>query len=378
MQHRQAVMASNSNTNTKAVRKLLNNNHIFVVAEIGKNFIQTESEKPVSEYLKNAKRLVDAAKDSGCDAVKFQTHEVEDEVLNVDFVSPHFKSKDRYSWVTRNTLATPLEEFWKPLKAYCDAQGIIFFSSPMSRKAAQKLSAVGVPFWKIGSSDIFDYVMLDYIIHTKKPVIFSTGIASRKEVGGVVEFLSSKKIPIVLLYCVSKYPAPKEYFNLATMEYFQEKYPHITIGFSDHSLVHDVSLAAIKLGARVVEKHFSFSRDFYGADHKTSITPNEMKELVSLIRSGAYRDADVRMYYGAKNKKLESVGNQFRPYFHKSLVAGDDLKRGTIIKKEMLFAMRPRMRIKGLPSHAFYECLEKKLKRSLKKYEPITKKCFTV
>src|SRR3989338_11093256 len=104
------------------------NERVFVIAEIGKNFIQTEEERPVSEYLENAKALVKAAKEAGADAVKFQTHHVEDEQLNINVVSPHFKGSDRYSWVSRNTEATPRNEFWKPLKAYCDEIGIIFFS----------------------------------------------------------------------------------------------------------------------------------------------------------------------------------------------------------------------------------------------------------
>src|SRR3989338_2766864 len=203
--------------------KFLGGNKVFVIAEIGKNFIQTEEEKSVAEYLANAKKLVDAAKNAGCDAVKFQTHEVEDEVLDIEFTSPHFKSKDRYSWVTRNMNATPLETFWKPIKAHCDKRGIIFFSTPMSRKAAQKLDKVGVPFWKVGSGDIFDYVLLDYLAETKKPIIFSTGMASLAELNRVIGYLSKKKVPLVVLYCISKYPAPKEYFNLGTIEYLKEK-----------------------------------------------------------------------------------------------------------------------------------------------------------
>src|SRR3989338_5902082 len=100
---------------------------VFIAADIGKNFIQTEAERPVSEYLENAKALVRAAKEAGADAVKFQTHNVTDEQLAVEVISPHFKGSDRLSWVTRNTKATPLEEFWNPLKAYCDEIGIVFF-----------------------------------------------------------------------------------------------------------------------------------------------------------------------------------------------------------------------------------------------------------
>lgn len=360
------------NTLSQKAKKLFNKKHVFIIAEIGKNFIQTEKERPVSEYLANAKKLVDAAKDAGCDAVKFQTHEVEDEVLNLDFTSPHFKAKDRYSWVTRNTKATPLETFWKPLKKYCDSRGIIFFSTPMSRKAAQKLGKVGVPFWKVGSGDIFDYALMDYIATTKKPIIYSTGMASLKELDGVVKYLSSRKTPQVILYCISKYPAPKDYFNLGTIEYLAKKYPRIPIGFSDHSLGHDVALAAVKLGASVVEKHFSFSRDLWGADHKVSMTPDEMKEFVRLVRSGAYKKVATKAYYGKKNKELEGVENQFRPYFHKSLMAGKNIPKGARITKESVFAMRPQMLAGGLPSDKFPEVLGRRVKRALKKYEPIT------
>src|SRR5262245_45764636 len=96
---------------------------IFFIAEIGKNFIQPEEERPVEEYRHSAKMLAKAAKGAGADAVKFQTHEVEDEVLDINFTSPHFKANDRYSWVSRNMRSTPLETFWKPLKSYCDSIG---------------------------------------------------------------------------------------------------------------------------------------------------------------------------------------------------------------------------------------------------------------
>lgn len=367
-----AYFSHMKNTHSQKAKMLFNKKRVFVIAEIGKNFIQTEEERPVAEYLANAKKLVDAAKDAGCDAVKFQTHEVEDEVLNLDFTSPHFKAKDRYSWVTRNTKATPLEQFWKPLKKYCDARGIIFFSTPMSRKAAQKLSEVGVPFWKVGSGDIFDYALMDYLAKTRKPVIYSTGMASLKELDAVVRYLSSRKVPQVILYCISKYPAPKEYFNLGTIEYLAKKYPRVPIGFSDHSLGHDVALAAIKLGAKVVEKHFSFSRDLWGADHKVSMTPEEMREFVRLVRSGAYKKTPAKAYYGKKNKELEGVANQFRPYFHKSLMAGKNIPKGAALAREDVFAMRPQMLAGGIPSDKFPEVMGRRVKRALKKYEPIT------
>src|SRR3989344_1172181 len=113
----------NTETLPVSIRKVLNNEDIFVIAEIGKNFIQTEDDRSVAEYLENAKQLIDEAVFAGCDAVKLQTHELEDEILNVNIVSPHFKGSDRVSWITRNMNGTPLEEFWKPIKRHCEEKG---------------------------------------------------------------------------------------------------------------------------------------------------------------------------------------------------------------------------------------------------------------
>jgi len=358
-----------------STRKLLSDD-VFIIADIGKNFIQTEEGKSVDEYLRNAKDLVDAAKNAGVDAVKFQTHEVEDEQMDIDITSPHFQGSDRYSWVSRNTEITPLEEFWKPLKKYCDECGIVFFSTPMSRKAAEKLDEVGVPFWKVGSGDVQDYIMLDFIISTGKPIIISTGMVSLNELNKVVEYITSKNSPLIVFYCVSQYPCPLEEFNLGTIEYLKEKYPDVVIGFSDHSLGYDASLAAIKLGAKVMEKHFSLSRDLWGADHKVSMTPDEMKEMVDKIKNNDFKNIDESTFFGEKEKELEGANNKFRPYFNKTLVSGTNIPAGGVITKEMVFAMRPKMYINGLSSDRLEDIVGRRAKKDLKKYEPILETCL--
>lgn len=356
------------------------NKDVFIIAEIGKNFIQTPEDPPaggVSVYLENAKELVKAAKDAGTDAVKFQTHEVEDEQLPINIVSPHFKGSDRYSWVKRNTEATPLETFWKPLKNYCDEIGITFFSTPMSRKAAEKLSRLGVKLWKVGSGDVTDYVALDHMIESGKPIIISSGMVSLSELDEIIRHISSKgKNELTVLYCISQYPAPKEYFNLGTIECLIEKYPTLRIGFSDHSLGYDVALAAVKLGAKVIEKHFSLSRDLWGSDHKVSMTPSEFREMANAIRNGSYKNIDASPFYGDKHKELEGAHNQFRPYFNKALMAGTEIPSGAVITKEMLYAMRPIMYAGGILAHRFYEVVGKRAKKNLKKYDPITEESF--
>lgn len=366
--------------NSKGTQAFLGGEGVFFIAEAGKNFIQTEDERSVSEYLENAKKLVDAAKEAGADAIKFQTHEVEDEAPNIPFSVPHFQAKEggRYAWVTRVVNATPLEEFWKPLKQYCDKKEIIFFSTPMSRKAAYKINAIGVPFWKVGSGDVQDYATLDFLLETRKPIIISTGMVSFAELEEVVQYLTGHDVPLAVLYCITQYPAPKESFNLATIEYLQEKYPDAIVGFSDHSLGTEIPLAAIKLGARVIEKHFSLGRDFYGPDHKVSMTPDEFSEMVRAARGGEHEKVDAREYYGDPQKELEGAHNKFRPFFNKALIAGQDIPAGAVVTKEMVYAMRPIMAFdNALPANRYYDVIGKKTAKALKKFDPITEEIFS-
>lgn len=356
----------------------------FVIAEIGKNFIQSRDEKTVAEYLENAKALVRAAKDAGADAVKFQTHHVDDEQLNVPVVAPHFKGADRYSWVSRNTAVTPVEDFWMPLKRYCEEIGVVFFSTPMSRGAAEKLEAINVPFWKVGSGDLLDFVLLDYIAATKKPIILSTGMSTLDEIDRAVDFLKRRNAEIVMLHCVSKYPCPPEELRLHTIRFLKERYA-VPVGFSDHSIGIDSALAAVALGARVIEKHFSFARDLWGSDHKVSMTPEEMRSLVSGIRE-LECDPSKRELCMQKNITVTGIKNEvkvlqedealFRPYFRKSLMAGADIPAGAVVTKEMLCAMRPQSHAGGVPSEEYERVLGKRAARAVKKYDPITNETF--
>lgn len=358
--------------------------NVFVIAEIGKNFIQTQDECSVLEYLENAKALVRLAKDAGADAVKFQTHHVEDEQLNIKVVSPHFKGADRYSWVTRNMNATPLDEFWRPLKKYCDEIGIIFHSTPMSRGAAQVLHQLDVPFWKVGSGDILDFVLLDYLARTGKPIILSSGMSTLEELDMCMDFLKRRNADVVLLHCVSKYPCPPSELRLGTIHFLRDRY-QVPIGFSDHSIGIDSALAAVALGARVVEKHFSMSRDLWGADHKVSMTSQEMRELVNGIRAmeknpalkNVYLEKDmVKQGMGSGEKILQEDEAVFRPYFRKSLMAGRDIPAGTLITADDIYAMRPQQFAGGLPSEKYESVLGKTTIQALHKFDPITSEIF--
>ncbi len=351
----------------------------FIIAEIGKNFIQTEEHKSVEEYLEKAKSLVKAAKESGADAVKFQTHHLEDEQLNINVISPHFKGSDRYNWIKRNDTSTPVDKFWAPLKEYCDQLGILFFTTPMSRGAAKKVNHL-VDFWKVGSGDLLDFVTLDYLCSTKKPIIISSGMSTLEELDQTINFLKRRNADFALLHCVSKYPCPPEELHLNTIKFFQKRY-NIPIGFSDHSIGFESSLTAVALGAKIIEKHFSFDRSFWGSDHKVSMTPKEFKSMTQEIRrleenpknnEELLKKETVQKGLGKEAKILQEGEAVFRQYFRKSLMTGLSLPKGTVLKPEHVYAMRPQAFAKGLPSEKYELVLGKKLTQDLNKHDPIT------
>lgn len=357
---------------------------VFVIAEVGKGFIQTEEDRSVDEYLDNAKALAFAAKKSGADAIKFQTHTVEDEQLNIKVISPHFKGADRYSWVTRNTNATPVDDFWKPLQKYCDDIGILFFSTPMSRRAAQLLEGLDVPLWKVGSGDILDFVLLDYLAQTGKPIIISSGMSTLEELDSSMAFLKARGADMALLHCVSKYPCPPEDLHLASIEFLRNRY-NLPTGFSDHSIGIDSALAAVALGATVIEKHFTFDRALWGSDHKVALTPPELKSLVEGIRAletnpqlkSEYLEKDIVIRgMGTPGKTMDEGEAAFRPYFRKSLMAGCEIPEGTTITAEMVYAMRPQMYAGGLPSEEYESVIGKTIKNSIRKFDPIKREEF--
>ena len=353
---------------------------VLILGDAGKNFIETQEEQSIEQYLSNAKKIVDTAAETGIHALKWQTHTVDDEQLNIDVTSTHFIGSDRYSWVTRNTNATPLEAFWKPLKEYSEKKGVTFFSTPMSRGAAILLEELGVPFWKIGSGDILDFVMLDFIRRTGKPILISSGMSTLEEVSSAIEFLHEKNKRVCLLHCVSKYPCPAEDLRLGTIKLFQEKF-QVPIGFSDHSIGNEDAFLACAVGATVVEKHFSLSREFWGSDHKVSMLPNEARALVDgIVDLQAHPEKKEKLLKTEravialrnKEKVLQDSEALFRPLFRKSLVFGGDLPAGTVITKEMIYAMRPQKYIKGLSSEKYEDVVGRTLTRSVNKYDQIT------
>jgi N,N'-diacetyllegionaminate synthase len=184
-----------------------------------------------------------------------------------------------------------------------------------------------------------------------------------------------------LMHCVSKYPCPPEDLQINTVNFFKERYA-VPTGFSDHSIGIDSALAAVAVGAAVIEKHFSLGRDLWGSDHKVAMTPDELKNLVLGIRNLEKDPSKKEEYLGKEIvksgmgdsvKTLQEGEAQFRPFFRKTLIAAVDIVKGTKIKSEMLFAMRPQLYLKGLPSEEYENILSKKSKINISKGSPISR-----
>jgi sialic acid synthase SpsE len=171
------------------------------------------------------------------------------------------------------------------------------------------------------------------------------------------------------MHCVSIYPCPPEKLNLGTIKFFQKRY-NLPVGFSSHSLEWQSSVAAVNLGAVVIEKHFTLDRNLWGSDHKVALLPNEFKAMSECLNRG---DQMVVDNYGENEKKFYEEEAEFRPLFRKSLVAGQDLAAGTCLTKEMIYAMRPQAYTGGLPSEEYSEIVGKRIIKDLKKYESIAR-----
>lgn len=312
---------------------------VEVIAEIGKNFVVTEDPEPLEVLLGRAKQLIYEAKLAGADTVKFQVHNVHDEMdPKVHISAPHF-NYDRYRWVARNTY--PLW-FWEALRDYCAEGRISFLATPMSRGAAELLDEVGVDRWKIGSGDILDFVLLDYVRDSGKPVILSSGMSSLEELRKAYDYLAEKVQDITILHCVSEYPCPVEHLNLNTIPFLKKEFPKARVGFSDHSEEIGIAESAVDLGAQVIEKHLTLDKDAWGPDHKASLSPDNMARMVFCVRSSKsiYTDAKI---LGVETKFLRPEEEGFRPVFRKGLYASRPIRKGEIIETDAICALRPKL-----------------------------------
>jgi N-acetylneuraminate synthase/N,N'-diacetyllegionaminate synthase len=209
---------------------------------------------------------------------------------------------------------------------------------------------------KIASGEITNLDLIDYISKMKIPMMISTGMTSISEISKVVEIVQSNNCPFSLLHCVSSYPAKHSDANLSTISYLQKTFD-IPVGFSDHTLGIDVSLAAVALGATIIEKHFTLDKNMAGPDQKLSIDPKELSDLVKKIRV-------IEKAMGHSRKTIYKTEESFRTNMRKSLGTTQNIPANTIIKRSMITSFRPGT---GIPPYLIDEFIGRKTKKTIKK-----------
>lgn len=301
---------------------------VIVIAEAGVNH---------NGNLELAKELVETAKDCGADFVKFQTWRTENIVTRFAKQAEYQevntgKSESQYEMLKRLELG--YSEFTE-IKAHCDAYGIAFLSTPDDWESAIFLSDLQDTF-KVGSGEINNTPFLEKIGTLNKDIYLSTGMSTIDEIENAINALTSsglKKNRITLLHCTSQYPAPFNDINLRAMQSLGQHF-NIEVGYSDHSLGLEVSLGAVALGARVIEKHFTLDKNMTGPDHSASLDPKELKELVLSIRN-------LEKSLGDGKKKVEASEIENRLVVRKSIVANQQIQPGDIFTESNLACKRP-------------------------------------
>ena len=309
----------------------------------------------------NARQLVDVAAEAGADVVKFQTHIAEAETLRNAPMPPYFKGEPRFEYFERTAFTI---EQWIELKAQCDDRGIEFMSSPFSIEAVQLLERVGVARYKVGSGEISNIPMLEVIGRTGKPVILSSGMSSWSELDAAIEVIRKYHDRIVVLQCTSAYPCSYGEVGLNVMLELQQRY-QLPVGLSDHTLTIYAPVAAVALGAMMIEKHLTFSRKMYGSDARHSLEPEEFQEMVAGIRAtelmvGVVVDKDAA---AARLRNMKDT-------FEKSVVAAVEIPAGAMLTSEMLAVKKPGT---GIPARRLPELIGRRTSRTIPKNTMIPK-----
>jgi N-acetylneuraminate synthase len=241
----------------------------FVIAEIGINH-EGDAAK--------ARRMIDDAAAAGCECVKFQSHVIEDEYVPAAGKVIPGNAKESILEIMRRCAFD--EQTERDLKAYTESKGLIFLSTPFSRAAANRLERMGVLAYKIGSGECNNTPLVDHIASFGKPVLVSTGMNNLESVARTVEILERRGVKYGLFHCTSMYPTPYSKVRLGALAQLAERFPRAVLGLSDHSLGIYTCLAAVPLGARLLEKHFTSDKSWPGPDVPISITPEELRELI--------------------------------------------------------------------------------------------------
>ena len=306
------------------------NNRVIVIAEAGVNH---------NGSLELAKELVRKAVDAGVDYIKFQTFKAE------KCVSKNAKKAEYQAVNTGDSKESQLDMVKKlelsqsdhfELVELCKALNIKFFSTAFDLDSIDFLHSLNIGLWKIPSGEITNYPYLKKIASFHEPVVLSTGMCELSDIEAAIKVLTEeglKKTQITVLHCNTEYPTPYQDVNLKAMHEIRDKFG-VEVGYSDHTKGIEVPIAAVALGATVIEKHFTLDRNMEGPDHKASLEPNELKQMVSSIRN-------IEKALGSGHKVVSESERKNIEIARKSIVAAREIKKGEILTEENLTVKRP-------------------------------------
>ena len=305
--------------------------HVIVIAEAGVNH---------NGSIEIAKQLVDKAAEAGADLIKFQTFKSEKLVSRyarqADYQKKNIGKESDDSQLSMLKKLELSEEDHKELMAYCQKKGIKFFSTAFDLESIDYLHSLNLGLWKIPSGEITNYPYIKKIAGYGEPVILSTGMCELSDIKAAYKVLADngiRKEQITILHCNTEYPTPYEDVNLRVMTALKDEFK-VEVGYSDHTKGIEVPIAAVALGAIVIEKHFTLDRNMEGPDHKASLEPDELKAMVSAIRH-------IEQALGSGHKTVSESERKNITIARKSIVAACDIKAGEIFTEENLTVKRP-------------------------------------
>jgi len=325
-------------------------------------FIIAEIAQAHNGSFSKALEYVEALGKTGINAIKFQTHIAAAESSIHEPFRIKFSDQDatRFDYWKRMEFS---REQWLGIKHKCDEVGVEFMSSPFSNAAVDLLEDIGVQRYKIGSGEVTNFLLLEKIAQTGKPVILSSGMSSLEELDQAVAFLSAKGISFSILQCTTSYPTTSEGYGLNVIEELKDRYK-VSVGFSDHSADIGTCIAATTLGAEILEFHAVFNRSDFGPDATSSIEIREIPQLVQSVRKVALsRKHPI-------DKSNNSQYAELKRIFEKSLAVNKDLKAGHIITFDDLEAKKPKGY--GIDAAQFGQIVGQPLKKSLQQWDFLT------
>ena len=296
----------------------------FIIAEAGVNH---------NGSFELAKKLVDVAADAGADCVKFQTFKA-DTIVSKSAQKAEYQQKTTDAEETQYQMLKRLElseSDHRELQKYCRKKGIMFLSTPFDVASIDFLDNLGVEYFKVPSGEITNLPYLRKINSKRKPVIMSSGMASLSEIKDALAVLKDCKVS--LLHCTTEYPCPYEGVNLKAMQTMSDAF-HLPVGYSDHTQGIEVPIAAVAMGATIIEKHFTLDRNMEGPDHKASLEPDELKAMVTAIRH-------IEAAFGTGQKEPAECEKKNMAIARKSIVAKRAIKKGELLTEENLTVKRP-------------------------------------